>query len=284
MISEFWYAVAFSALIYVGLWSVGRWVLPRFRITDGSIESREIILERQIIDLEKRLKESERKNIELEHTQEFLLLELKKSNARIVQQEEKILVLNGKVRELEKPLAAIVSNYSYVGRVLGIWPTSLPLDVEGEKNAIFQAGLPYEAVEGEYATRMGIVEQLSQRDDYTIIEIGAKGSRDGIMLSDGLAPAYWWQQLAKQHSIQIFVVLANESSKPGTENIADALFNSGAKAVISVDSSINDVDAVKFARMFYRRLSRGTPLAEAVGYARLVITDAGADAIKLRER
>ena len=67
------------------------------------------------------------------------------------------------------------------------------------------------------------------------------------------------------------------------DNVADALFNAVAKEVVSVDSVISDIEAVKFATTLYRRLGRGIPLAKAVEYAKLAMTDAGSDTIKLRE-
>lgn len=280
----FWYALIFSIFVYVLLRVLERWIIPKFYTPDKTLAEKEIELQKKIEELERRLSESENKNADLESNQTLLLNQLKLANIKIGKQEDKITELSSKVRELERstPITPVEVK-PFVGRVLGVWPDSLPLDTEGEKNAVSKTGLEYEALEGVEASREGIVEQLGLRE-YSILEIGAKGGGIGIKLSDGIAPPTWWAQLARQHHIDIFIVLANESSKPGVDNVADALFNAGVKYVISVDSSITDVDAVKFAKMFYRRLSRGVPLAKAVDYAKLVITDAGSDTIKLRER
>ncbi len=288
MTLEIWQILAFASVVYAILWVAGRFLLPRLRFNDGPIEVREAELRTQIVDLERRLAERERKNEQLETNQNLLLGELRKSNAKMSQQDVRILELTGKVSDLQRVLpvvaAAPADSRFKAGRVLGIWPNPLVLDATAIRDTLFDTGLEYESLEGAAATRMGIVEQLGQRDDYRIMEIGAKGNSAGIQLHDSVAAPRWWSELAKQHNIDIFVVLSNESSKPGVVNVADALWKAGAKAVISVDSSIDDLDAVRFARMFYRRISEGVSLARAVDHARLVITDAGAETIKLRER
>lgn len=272
-----WYALIFPIVLYIGLRAIERWILPKFRLPDESLEARELELQRQLDELQ-------RKNKELETNQALLLKELGRANQKIGEQDLKILELSNKVRELERttPITPVEVK-PFIGRVLGVWPEPLDLDLDGERRAIANAGIEYEALEGDVATRIGIIEQLSQRE-YHILEIGAKGGEEGVKLHDGIAAPEWWTRLAKQHNLNIFVVLSNESSKPGVVNVADALFSAGAKAVVSVDSEISDLDAVKFATMFYRRLARGVPLAKAVEYAKLVVTDSSSDAIKLRER
>lgn len=279
------YAAVFSFILYVLLRAFEKWLLPRWVKPDRLLEKREAELQDEIDDLKRRLSASEAKNKELEINQELLLRQLGRANTRADKLEEKVRDLNDEVRVLQKtaPITPVEVK-PFQGRVLGIWPESIPLDVAGEKDAISATGLQYEALEGTRATRMNIVDLLSQRE-YSIMEIGARGGEEGIRLYNGdMAPPRWWAQLARQHHIEIFVVLANESSKPGVANVADSLFDAGAKAVVSVDSTIDDSDAVKFARMFYKRLSRGIPMAKAVEYARLVISDQGSDTIKLRER
>lgn len=284
MNSYIFYALTAAIVVYVLLRIGERTLIPKFFVP-VTIESRELALKAEIEDCKRRLEGSERKNSEFENNQELLLNELRRANIKISKQEDQILELKTRIRELERnvPISSVPDSSGPTRRVLGIWPDSLPLDTEGEKTAIAGVGLEYEALEGLEASREGIVEKLGQQE-YSILEIGAKGAANGIKLADGIAPPSWWGQLARQHKIDIFVILANESSKPGVLNVADAIFNAGAKSVISVDSVITDADAVKFARMFYRRLSRGIPIDKAVNYARLVITDSPSETIKLRER
>lgn len=283
-IPQFWQAAIFVLLMF-GILQAIDFYIKRYRLqNDGGMTEQEKILQDRVSDLSRRLDDSENKNQELENNQSLLLSQLRMANIKIGKQEDKIIELNDKVRELERvaPITPVEVK-PFAGRVLGVWPDSLPLDTEGEKSAVSKTGLEYDALEGIEASREGIVEQLGLRE-YSILEIGAKGGGIGIKLADGIAPPTWWAKLAREHHIDIFIVLANESSKPGIDNIADALFNAGVKYVVSVDNSITDIDAVKFAHMFYRRLSRGVPIAKAVDYAKLVITDSGSDTIKLRER
>jgi hypothetical protein len=279
------YALIFSLCLYVLLRAFEKFLLPKLLKPDRFLEKREAELQDEIDELKRRLSASEKKNQELEINQALLLNQLGKANAKADRLEEKVKDLTDEVKVLQKTVPITpVEVKPFQGRVLGIWPENFPIDVAAEKNAIAATGLEYEALEGEQATRMGIVDLLGQRD-YSIMEIGARGGQVGIQLHNGdIAPPRWWAQLARQHNIDIFVVLANESSKPGVVNVADSLFDAGAKAVVSVDSTINDADAVRFARMFYKRLSRGIPLAKAVEYAKLVISDQGSETIKLRER
>lgn len=277
MDNPFLYALIFPVVLYILLRAVEYWILPKLKLPEGSLEVRERELERQIESLRE-------KNRELETNQDLLLKELGKANAKIQIQENRIRELESEIVALKKsaPITPVETK-PLQGRVLGVWPEAPELDLAKERKAVSNSGLEYEALEGKSATRMGIIEQLGQRD-YKIMEIGARGGERGIKLADGIASPEWWTRLAKQHNIDIFVVLANESSKPGVVNVADALYSAGAKAVVSVDSKISDTDAVHFATMLYRRLGRGVPLAKAVEYARLVISDGGSDTIKLRER
>lgn len=278
------YALFAASIVYVVLRVGERVIIPRF-FSLNTAEGRELTLKKEIEELTRRLDISEKKNQAFESNQDLLLGELKRANNKIERQNQQLTNMEKQIAELQRGSngAGIDKITEASKRVLGIWPESLPLDTEGEKLAISGIGMEYEALEGQMASREGIVEKLGQQD-YAILEIGAKGGANGIKLADGMAPPSWWGQLARQHHIEIFVILANESSKPGVLNVADAIFNAGAKYVISVDSVITDSDAVKFARMFYRRLNRGIPIDKAVNYARLVITDSPLDTIKLRER
>lgn len=255
-------------------------------------EERERMLTERIEELERKNKYQEedlgRKIKELELTVKVLSQQGDVANERILQLKQEIAALEKQVDELRR------QNATYEGerpkktmhkthRVLAIWPHAPKLDQLGEKDAIFTAGVEYKSLEESEATRMGIVLELD-RNNYDIMEIGAKGGGIGVQLSDGIAPPGWWLQLARQHNIDLFVVLANESSAPGSVNVADSLYSGGAKAVISIDRTIEDADAVKFARILYNRLAQGVALAKAFDFAKLVITDAGSDAIRLRER
>lgn len=284
MTPDFWYALLFASSVWAVLWAISRWLLPRLGVGNALVDMTENELRAHIVELEKRLAESERKNTDLESKQNFLLDQLQKANVETDRQRIKIQELTARVSELEMHQSMPTkTSKDKTHRILGVWPTAPKLDQISEKDAIFSSGFDYEVLEGGNASRMGIVLEL-ERGHYDIMEIGAKGGAQGIMLSDGMTPPGWWLQLARQHNIEVFVVLANQSSSPGVINVADALYNAGAKAVISVDSSIDDMDAVKFARILYHRLSQNVPLAAAVNFAKLVITDAGSETIRLRER
>lgn len=298
MTPDFWYALLFALAIWLVLWAASRWLLPRFGIGNAFVDMTEAELRKHIADLEKRLidsenkgkeldlrlNDSEKRNQELQSNQQLLLDELRKANIEVDRQKTRVSELSSRVNELERNQGmSPATTKPKIRRVLGVWPTAPKLDQASEKDAIFSAGFEYEVLAGTDASRMGIVLEL-ERSQYNIMEIGARGGAGGILLADGMAPPGWWLQLARQHNIEIFVVLANQSSAPGVINVADALYTAGVKAVISVDSSIEDADAIKFARILYQRLSQNVSLANAVNFAKLVLTDAGSETIRLRER
>jgi hypothetical protein len=284
--------MCFSVGVFFGLIRIAPKLLGNQFPEREAREEREKVLAERIEELERKNKYQEeelsRKIKDLELTVKVLTKQGEDSFEKIAQMRLRISELERQLGELkshERQNAGVAVHpaKNKTRRVLGVWPTAPKLDQLSEKDAIFSSGFEYEALEGANATRMGLVLELD-RKNYDIMEIGAPGGAGGIMLSDGMTPPGWWLQLAKQHNIEIFVVLANESSSPGTINVADALYNAGAKAVISVDSSIDDSDAVKFARILYGRLSQNVPLAKAVDFSKLVITDSGSEAIRLRER
>lgn len=166
--------------------------------------------------------------------------------------------------------------------VLGIWPTvSPPLNTGAERRAIYNAGFDYLALNGEAATRAGVVREV-ERIRPQIIEIGSHGSAAGLELTDGTAGPGWWSRLAQRYQIDLFVLLACHSDDQRSLSVADALINAGVAAVVAVSEQIADRDAIAFSDLLYERLAAHDTLQEAVSRARLVVSDEGAEMIRLR--
>lgn len=107
MATQFWITLGFSTLTWAILWSVGRWVLPRFRTGDSGLEVRETELQRQIADLEKRLAESERKNQDLDRNLRLALQEIADLNGKqefLLGQYQKV---STRASELERQVDAL---------------------------------------------------------------------------------------------------------------------------------------------------------------------------------
>lgn len=170
--------------------------------------------------------------------------------------------------------------------VLGIWPTPVGqplLDQAGEARALYDAGIEYVALRGAAATRGGVVREW-ERLHPLIVEIGSHGKAGAIWLTDGATSPGWWARLARTYPPRLMVLLACESSAQDKLNVADALFAAGVAAVVSVDATLGDADAVLFAEMLYQHLAAGDPLAFAVERAKLVLSDPGAEMVRVRER
>jgi len=280
MNESFWYALIFATLVYISLWAFGRWVMPRLHLVGGTLDMRALKLESTIADLQRRLDDSERKNRRLEERQEFLLDELRKANAEMARQNMQISELTDKVKELER-LSPSTPNSPWF-RVLGIWPTGVPvLDQQGEADALYDAGYEYKALRGKEANRSGILRELERFKPY-IWEIGAHGDESGIQLSDGIARPGWWGHLAKQYRPIAAILMACRSNQQDRINVADALIAAGVKNVVACDQSISDADAVKFVSLFYERLSAGASFKDAAERAKLAVSDAAREMLTVR--
>lgn len=280
MSEPFWSALVFAVAVYISLWAFGRWVMPRLHLADSSLEMKSIRFEAMVADLQRRLDESEKKNRRLEERQEFLLDELRRSNAVMERQEKQINELTSKVKELERVNPAIPNNPWF--RVLGIWPSGVPiLDQQGEANALYDSGYEYKALRGPEANRSGILRELERFKPF-IWEIGAHGDENGIQLSDGIARPGWWGHLAKQHRPIAVVLMACRSNQQDRMNVADALIGAGVKNVVACDQNILDTDATKFVSLFYERLATGASFKDAAERAKLAVSDAGREQITVR--
>jgi hypothetical protein len=161
-------------------------------------------------------------------------------------------------------------------RILGVWPGvqgQQPLDQRREKRAVYNSGIPYTALIGE-VERKTILGQLRRRV-YTILEVGAHGQADGILLTDGIAPAGWWRRVLFHYHIQVAVLLACHSE----DALVDAFLSSGVSAVVSVQREILDASSISFAEALYENLVTGETLATAVDLAKLALSDEEAELI-----
>lgn len=281
MTEPFWLALLFAVVVYISLWAFGRWVVPRLNLTMSSLEMKALRLETTVADLQRRLNDSEAQNQKLEERTEFLLDELRKSNAEIERQKRQINELTNKVRELERVNPAISNNAPF--RVLGIWPTGEPkLDQQSEANALYDSGYEYKALRGAEANRSGILREL-ERFKPSIWEIGAHGDQNGIQLTGGdIVRPGWWGQIAKEHRPVAVVLMACRSNQQDRMNVADALIMAGVKNVVACDQNILDTDATKFVSLFYERLAMGASFKDAAERAKLAVSDAGREQITVR--
>lgn len=170
--------------------------------------------------------------------------------------------------------------------VLGIWPDAPgqdQLDQQGEMDAIYNAGVSVVPLRGVRASRPGVISEI-ERLRPTIIQCGGHGSKDGILLSDGLAEPGWWGAVVAGSDISLMVLLSCESNIQDEYNVVDALIDNGVAAVVGVSGEIPDVDAVRFAKMLYPRLRDGMTLEGAVNRAKLSLPRTSYHMIRLREK
>lgn len=218
---------------------------------------------------------------ELEGQVAFLLQQLQIANARIVELQQEMVMLQS-----SRPAAGPTSA-AHPLRVLAIWPGNGPrlAGQEDERRILYDTNVTYTALRGDDATRNGVLRTL-ERQVFDVIQIGGHGAEGSIMLSDGEAAPGWWSRAFKRQStgIRCMVLLACSTNEATHYNVADALLSAGVPAVVAVADEIQDSDAAAFARMFYEQLARGAELSQAVGLAQLSMSDAGAEMIALRQR
>ena len=162
--------------------------------------------------------------------------------------------------------------------VLAIWPQAgIALNQDGDRDALYNAGIDYVALRGDQATRANVLREFRQ-SNYTILEIGAHGSVDGIALFDSVVGAGWWQRVISNRSINVAVLLTCYSDT----SLTDALKRAGVKHIIAVMAEIEDKAAVAFAQAFYANYADGMEIEKAVSEAKLVLDLNQAEKIVLR--
>ena len=162
--------------------------------------------------------------------------------------------------------------------VLGIWPQS-ELDVHGERDAVRRSGLKYRALFGNQVTPGRIIRELRQ-GDIGIIEIGAHGDVDRLIIGDLNLDAGWWLRVIEAYGrhIQVAVILACFSD----QSVADAIKRAGVRHVIAATSEIEDAAAVDFVEQFYSLFADGYSAKQAFEEAKLAIDYRQAEMLVLR--
>lgn len=209
-------------------------------------------------------------------------LKAREAEIKIAELKEQVRVLREQLEA--KKLIAPIPQDKLPMHVLGIWPTvpgQVALDQQAEADALYNAGFAYTALRGARANRVGVILEID-RVRPTIIQCGGHGNREGIMLSDGIAEPGWWGEVVRGKAIQLMVLLSCDSSQQDELNVSDALIRVGVRAVISCDDKIADRDAVRFVELLYAKLSEGVPLAEGVQRAKLAVSRAAGEMIRLR--
>lgn len=188
-------------------------------------------------------------------------------------------------RQLESKQVIEQPQASEEFNVLGIWPDAPgqpALDQQGEADALYNAGFSYVALRGTRANRAGVILEID-RIRPTVIQVGGHGNSEGTLLSDGLAEPGWWGLAVAGKGVKLMLLLSCDSSQQDELNISDALIRAGVKAVVSCDSQIGDMDAVRFAQLLYAKMSEGMPLKAAAARAKLSVSRKAGEMIRLRE-
>jgi hypothetical protein len=214
---------------------------------------------------------------------------IKQQDARLFEQSEQIRKLieenldwRRKTDKLEQRVADLEKEKGLrIGtKVLGIWPQrpqDPPLDLEGSRDAIYDAGFEFVPLFGEHANRQEILHHL-RKGEVSIIEIGGHGTADGVPLADGLARAGWWEQVLKgRDHIRIVLFLTCFSD----QSMFEAVRRAGVLHIITVNGEIQDKSAINFAQAFYSNYANGQTVAAAVRDAKLILDYTEAAKIEL---
>lgn len=294
-------AIIFIIVVYALLYLVDRFLRPRWTQPDGTVIERERQLQSQIDKLRSEMEgikaqSAEDKRIAIEEA-----TDLRKQIRILVKQNEEYVVkiaglerqvqdANKRADDLEQQLRHVQQNVEAITpdsrwfRVLGIWPEGLPtLDTQAEANALYNAGFEYRALRGKEANRIGILRELERWKPH-LLEVGAHGTEEGIVLSGGdIVRPGWWGNIARQNrQVVAAVLMACRSNQQDRLNTADAMINAGVKHVIAVDEEIPDTDAVQFVSLFYEMLSKGVSFEDAGRRALLAVSDVAREMIVVR--
>jgi len=161
--------------------------------------------------------------------------------------------------------------------VLCIWPDS-NLDISGERNAVRRSGLRYRALTGQNVTPAAILREL-RHGDIGILEIGAHGDVERIVMNDLSLDPGWWFRALQGRGVQVAVILSCFSD----QSVGDAMLRAGVRHVIAANGELEDRAAIAFAEQFYSLYADGVPVREAYDDAILALGDhAQADRLVLR--
>lgn len=188
---------------------------------------------------------------------------------QIVEYSQRIDALEKKMLDLQQKnatlLAQIGSHKEAQIKVLGVWSGD-DLDVLAERDAVYDAGFEYYALFGEAATQTNILRQL-RTGKYSILEIGAHGDADALLINKQKLGAGWWRRALRDRKIRVALVLACFSDS----SVADAIKAAGVQHVIAVSGEIEDIAAVEFAQQFYELFASGMKVEQAFDEARLAL-------------
>lgn len=225
-------------------------------------------LKRQIEEQDKKLK-SQSDTLRTQEKQINKLME------ELIEERRKVNEFEKRITELEKEKGTRIGM-----KVLGIWPRrpqDTPLDLEGNRDAIYDAGFEFVPLFAEHANRQEILQNL-RKGEVSIVEIGGHGSAEGVPLADGLARPGWWEQILKgRDHVRIVMFLTCYSDQA----MFDAVKRAGVPHIITVNGEINDVAAVNFAQAFYSNYANGQTVAAAVRDAKLILDYTEAAKIEL---
>lgn len=188
---------------------------------------------------------------------------------QIVEYSQRIDALEKKVSDLQQKNAALSTQIGSHKEtrivVLGVWSGD-DLDTLSERDAVYDAGFEYYGLFGPAATQANILRQL-RTGKYSILEIGAHGDADALLINKQKLGAGWWRRALRDRKIRVAVVLACFSDS----SVADAIKAAGVQHVIAVSGEIEDTAAVEFAHQFYELFAGGLEIEQAFDEARLAL-------------
>lgn len=201
----------------------------------------------------------------LEHREKELIREIKERDARIQLLEEQVKELRKQIEMLTATVPDTITRYGSGFSILGIWPETGKFHITEERDAIYNAGFDYIPLYDEKATRAGIIEQM-RVGRISVIEVGAHGTKEGVVLYDGLAEPGWWARILKRYPVDLIVLMVCDSADVGR-----ALTRESVPYSVSVMADIEDQYAIRFVTTFYGGLADNMPVTEAFEDARLAV-------------
>lgn len=190
----------------------------------------------------------------------FLTRQYEESIKKIGALEEKERLLSSENEKLKKYVPVLTSKLPAIPLLHICGDSDF---CQQDRVQLNRARIPYRALDN--ATKRDVEDEMQRRredgTEYLWVLVSAHGKRDGVILSDGLAQPYWWNQ-----TIDAQTHLAVFANCEGPE-VGDALAGV-AERVIVMYGSIPTDDAAAFILALFRAKLRNQDADSAFLYAR----------------
>jgi len=259
MSDSFWYALLFATAVYAGLWAFGRWVMPRFHLSDSSLETS---LRSEIANLQKRLLESEQKFKELDGkyaAAQMRIADLERNQDWLLEQYR---IVGTKATEMERQVDALkrgepTAEETLPSLIVAIGSdATLRLDLASLRAVRTETGMEFQRIEN---ATLGTLRQYINRarmsgrkfNIHLAVHSGPKGVELGGQVIDSITLSEIFDGCG------VLLIAGCESSEVGD-------FLGVVPYVITIAEKVTHENAAFFSRAFWTAIGKQMPPGPAL--------------------